>query len=136
MRRITLWGLSTVAALVLLLSYRTSTAGPSAGDVTQVSADTLRGTGATTYPGSVAITKRGPVQVAIAVVDGRLVAVAVLASPTNGDYDIKVNAHALPLLEEQALAAQSADIDTVSGATVTSDGYRESLQAAIDAAKL
>jgi uncharacterized protein with FMN-binding domain len=42
---------------------------------------------------------------------------------------------ALPLLRESALKAQSADIDTVSGATATSDGYKQSLQAALDGAK-
>ncbi|WP_208614616.1 FMN-binding protein, partial [Streptomyces regalis] len=40
---------------------------------------------------------------------------------------------AVPKLIAETLEAQSADIDTVSGATITSDGYRESLQAAIDA---
>lgn len=40
---------------------------------------------------------------------------------------------AVPQLIEETLQAQSADIDTVSGATITSDGYKESLQAAIDA---
>ena len=39
---------------------------------------------------------------------------------------------AVPVLIEETLAAQSADIDTVSGATITSDAYKESLQAAID----
>ena len=41
---------------------------------------------------------------------------------------------AAPTLRREALAAQSAKIDTVSGATYTSEGYRQSLQAAIDAA--
>ena len=40
---------------------------------------------------------------------------------------------AVPKLIAETLEAQSADIDTVSGATITSDGYKESLQAAIDA---
>ncbi len=39
---------------------------------------------------------------------------------------------AVPTLIEETLEAQSADIDTVSGATITSDGYTESLQAALD----
>lgn len=50
--------------------------------------------------------------------------------------DRQINARALPVLTEETVAAQSADIDTVSGATVTSDGYRESLQVAFDAAHL
>ncbi|WP_347405358.1 ferric reductase-like transmembrane domain-containing protein [Micromonospora sp. WMMD980] len=46
------------------------------------------------------------------------------------------NDYAVPILRQEALTAQSARIDSVSGATVTSDGYRESLQSAIDAAHL
>jgi uncharacterized protein with FMN-binding domain len=42
----------------------------------------------------------------------------------------------LPRLVQETMTAQSAHIDTVSGATVTSQGYRQSLQAAIDAAHL
>ena len=45
-----------------------------------------------------------------------------------------INAHAGPLLLQRTLIAQGADIDTVSGATYTSDGYRESLQSALDQA--
>ena len=50
--------------------------------------------------------------------------------------DVEINAQALPVLRQETLAKQSADIDAVSGATVTSDGYKESLQSALDAAKL
>lgn len=46
------------------------------------------------------------------------------------------NARALHILTRETITAQSADIDTVSGATVTTDGYKESLQAALDAAHL
>jgi uncharacterized protein with FMN-binding domain len=46
-----------------------------------------------------------------------------------------INAHAEPILREEALEAGSAKIDVVSGATYTSESYRDSLQAAIDAAR-
>jgi uncharacterized protein with FMN-binding domain len=139
MRRITLWGLSTVAALVLLFSYRTSTVGPAGGQYATLAsngADALRDAGARTYPGSVVQTRRGPVQVSIVIIDRRIADIAVPISPTDSDRSRDLNARALPLLREQALEAQSADIDSVSGATITSDAYRESLQAAIDAAHL
>ena len=85
MRRITLWLLSTVAALVLLFSYRTSTmGGGSASSAIAVSgdggaaADTgSASTAGTTYKGSVAQTRWGPVQVAITVSDGKITTVAV-----------------------------------------------------------
>jgi len=58
-----------------------------------------------------------------------------LAANANG-RDRQINSYALPILKQETLSAQSADIDTVSGATVTTEGYVESLQAALDAAHL
>ncbi|GIE53671.1 FMN-binding protein [Amorphoplanes nipponensis] len=140
MRRITLWLFSTVAALVLLFSYRTSTGSPAPAGAAQTTtatgpAATAAG-GGKTYTGSVAATRWGDVQVAITVTDGRITDVAVPVYPSGNGKDQEINAYALPVLRQETLAAQNADIDTVSGATVTSDGYRESLQAALDAAHL
>jgi uncharacterized protein with FMN-binding domain len=56
--------------------------------------------------------------------------------PSGNGRDREINAYALPVLRQETLAAQSATIDAVSGATVTSEGYRESLQSALDAAHL
>jgi uncharacterized protein with FMN-binding domain len=88
------------------------------------------------YDGSVASTRFGPVQVRITVADGKITDVTVLTAPDRDRRDQEIIAYALPILRDEALQAQNADIDTVSGATYTSDGYRESLQAAIDAAHL
>lgn len=166
MRRITLWALSTVAAVVLLFSYRTSTMGPAGaqtspssgsndrsgasgpGSRSGTSPEAARSSPATAgrasrttaagrdYRGEVAQTQWGPVQVAITVRNGRIAEVEVLAHPTGSRRSDDINAYALPILRKDTLTAQSADVDTVSGATVTSDGYRRSLQAAIDAAHL
>jgi uncharacterized protein with FMN-binding domain len=140
MRRITLWLLSTVAALVLLFSYRTSTMGREAPapDVALEDVDSGAATssGATTYKGSTAQTRWGPVQVTISVADGKITGIDVPVYPNGNGRDRQINAYALPILKQETLAAQSADIDSVSGATVTSDGYMESLQAALDAAHL
>ncbi len=46
----------------------------------------------------------------------------------------RINSQAVPILNQETVQAQSAQIDTVSGATYTSDGYIKSLQSAIDAA--
>ena len=151
MRRITLWLLSTVAALALLFSYRTSTMG--LGGTTVIAGDpggatsagggggngTTTNAGASgggTYNGSVAQTRWGPVQVTITVANGKITAVDVPTYPTGNRRDQQINAYAIPILRQETLAAQSADIDTVSGATVTSEGYIHSLQAALDAAHL
>ncbi|WP_446216081.1 FMN-binding protein [Micromonospora sp. IBHARD004] len=75
-------------------------------------------------------------QVQITVSAGKITDVTALRVPDGNHRDQEINDYAVPILRQQALAAQSAQIDTVSGATVTSDGYRESLQSAIDATHL
>jgi major membrane immunogen (membrane-anchored lipoprotein) len=91
---------------------------------------------ATTVAGSVASTRWGDVQVTITVTDGKITAVDVPEYPTANGKDRQINASALPILKQETLSAQSADIDMVSGATVTSEGYVESLQSALDEAGL
>jgi uncharacterized protein with FMN-binding domain len=135
MRRITLWMLSTVAVLVLLFSYRTST-NSSATAATTAAVATGSGGSGTTYTGDTASTRWGDVQVQITVADGKITAVSVPVYPTENGRDQEINASAIPTLVQETLDAQSAKIDTVSGATVTSDGYLESLQSALDAAHL
>jgi uncharacterized protein with FMN-binding domain len=140
MRRITLWLFSTVAALVLLFSYRTSTgagvSAPGTAAVAPLSGDDGGSSGGTSYAGSTAQTQWGPVQVTIVVSGGKITEVRVPVYPNGNRRDEEINAQALPVLRQETLDKQSADIDAVSGATVTSDGYRESLQAALDAAHL
>ena len=87
-----------------------------------------------TYTGSAADTMYGPVQVRITVSGGKLTDVAVLQVPDNGRYESEIVADALPILHSEALSAQSANIDIVSGATFTSQGYAQSLQSALDQA--
>jgi uncharacterized protein with FMN-binding domain len=88
--------------------------------------------------GQSALTRYGPVQVQVTISSSRITAVKTLASPSSGDRDRDraISAFALPILQREAIAAQSGTIDTVSGATFTSDGYRRSLQSALDAAHL
>jgi uncharacterized protein with FMN-binding domain len=91
-------------------------------------------TGNVVVNGSVAKTRWGPVQVRVTIAGGKITEVTVLQQPNGNREDRQINGYALPQLREQVLTAQSAQIDGVSGATVTSDGYRESLQAALDSA--
>jgi uncharacterized protein with FMN-binding domain len=88
----------------------------------------------TTYSGSVAHTRWGPVQVKITVHAGKITKVTILQQPNGSRRDTEINSQALPILIDETVKAQSADIDMVSGATVTSDGYLRSLQAALDEA--
>jgi uncharacterized protein with FMN-binding domain len=80
-------------------------------------------------------TPYGIVQVAALVRGGRLEDVRVLQAPSTDANSQRITGQATPQLRDEALAAQSARIDSVAGATYTSDGYRRSLQSAIDAAR-
>ena len=140
MTRIVSWLLGTATAVTLLFSYHTSTSGPATASETVVAAPAApqpSGSGtATTVTGSTASTRWGDVQVSITVTDGKITAVDVPEYPTENGKDREINADALPVLTQETLAAQSADIDMVSGATVTSQGYLQSLQSALDKAGL
>ena len=180
MRRITLWMLSTISALVLLFSYHTSTnarsktsivapqtgtdtataaagttsstesagttssTGTTAGSASSGSAlsaaassgSTASGTAATTIDGDVVSTRYGNVQVQITVSGGKITHSVVLQVPWNNPKDQQINSRAVPVLNAEAVDAQSAQIDMVSGATYTSQAYLQSLQSAIDKANL
>ncbi len=86
--------------------------------------------------GPVVGTQWGPVQVQLRVSNGRVTAADAIQYPSGNDTDAQINSYAIPVLNQEVVAAQSAQIDAVSGATVTSEGYLQSLQAAIDAAHL
>ena len=141
--RIVLWVLSTVSSLVLLLGYHTSTAGPSPTASAVVasaggagtSPGSGSGSGSQVVTGSVASTQWGPVQVQVTLDSGgAITAVQVLQQPSGNPKDDEINSYALPQLVQETLDAQSAQIDMVSGATVTSTGYQQSLQSALDQA--
>jgi uncharacterized protein with FMN-binding domain len=156
-RRVSLWLTATIAIVVLLFTYHTSTTGRTAqtvavgtaapGVVTTQGTDPTATTDPTSTPstgtgtsskvkanGSVADTRWGPVQVQVTISSGKITDVQALIYPNGNGRDEEINAYALPQLRQQVLTAQSGDIQGVSGATVTSDGYRESLQAALSAA--
>ncbi|GAA1123805.1 hypothetical protein GCM10009630_22160 [Kribbella jejuensis] len=86
--------------------------------------------------GSVVQTQYGPVQVEVTARGGRIVDAHTLQHPSGDGQTDRINSYAVPQLNQETMAAQNAHIDTVSGATFTSGGYRQSLQAALDAAHL
>ena len=95
-----------------------------------------RTTAATTVVvnGAPADTQYGPVQVQIRIRAHRIIRADAIDYPQGGSRDREINSYAIPQLDQETMNAQSANIDTVSGATYTSDGYRRSLQSALDAA--
>jgi uncharacterized protein with FMN-binding domain len=89
---------------------------------------------AQTIDGPVVNTRFGPVQVEITVDGSQVTEVAALQLPDGDRRSAQISSRVEDTLASQALQAQSASIDGVSGATYTSEAYAESLQAALDAA--
>ena len=83
--------------------------------------------------GQVAQTQYGPVQVRITVSGGKITKAEAVQAPSGGTSDQKT-ALSVPKLNQEAVAAGNATIDSVSGATYTSTGYKQSLQSALDQA--
>ncbi|MEU9407009.1 FMN-binding protein [Streptomyces sp. NPDC048281] len=121
----------SIAGLIPVWRYEpsiggtTSTASSAAETAPSSSATSASGT---VVKGTTIDTDKGPVQVQVTFDGDKITAVKMLQQPNHPQTTA-----AVPVLISETLKAQSADIDTVSGATITSDGYRESLQAAIDA---
>jgi uncharacterized protein with FMN-binding domain len=124
----------SVAGLIPLWRYApsqdtgSSSATAAAAPASTPSVSSSGGTTTTVVSGSTLDTEKGPVQVEVTFSGDRIASVRMLRQPNHPQTTA-----AVPKLIEETLQAQSADIDTVSGATITSDGYKESLQAAIDA---
>ncbi|MFH9549713.1 FMN-binding protein [Streptomyces sp. NPDC051445] len=141
LRRVVLATAATVSGIVLLLSLKPSSdpgaaqaAGAGAGAAAQDAAQ--GGSGAVvsgTMTGDAAQTQYGAVQVRITVVDNKITKAEAVQAPKGGTSDQKT-ALAVPKLNADVVAKQSANVDTVSGATYTSEGYKKSLQSAIDKA--
>jgi uncharacterized protein with FMN-binding domain len=123
----------TGAAPTTSPSGGTSSGGTAAGGT---AADgTTSSSGSTTATGPEVDTRFGPVQVSVTVVNGQVTDVTALELPSGGRSG-QISREAEPILHDEALSAQSASIDGVSGATYTSLAYEQSLQAALDAAGL
>ena len=116
-------------------SGSTSGSGTSSGS-SGSSGSTSTSSAAKTYAGDAVMTRYGNVQVQITVKDGKITAAEVLQVPWNDRHDQMINSAAVPVYNQEAVSAQSAQIDVVSGATYTWDGYTQSLQSAIDQANL
>jgi uncharacterized protein with FMN-binding domain len=140
-RRIVLAIGGTAAGLVMLLTrpnhaILANGTSPATGAASGTTSVAVGATTGRTYDGKVASTQWGPVQVRITVSGGKVVGATALQVPSGNGRDAQINGYAVPILNSEAVAAGTANIDTVSGATVTSVGYITSLQAAINAAGL
>ena len=91
--------------------------------------------GAKVLTGAVDNTSYGPMQVQVTMAGSKITGVKVLQQTNTGSLSQQIDANAIPQLTEETLAAQSARIDAVSGASYTSAGYIKSLQSALDQAR-
>ena len=136
----------TAAALVLLLSFKTpyvaavpgaNAANGGAGGAGAPAAGTagtarVRSTYSGQLTGNAVQIPFGVVQVQVTIQNGTITDVQALQLPNDRGHSAEVSSYAGPQLRSEALAAQSAQIDTISGATYTSEGYIQSLQSALD----
>ncbi|MFF6983260.1 FMN-binding protein [Streptomyces sp. NPDC008343] len=137
-RRVVLAGAATVSGIVLLLSLKPATdpgSAQAAGVGAPPAASAQGGAQAAsgTVTGDAAQTQYGAVQVRLTVANGKITKAEAVQAPKGGQSD-QVTANAVPKLNQAVVTAQSANVDAVSGATYTSNGYKKSVQSAIDKA--
>ncbi|MER7407064.1 FMN-binding protein [Streptomyces sp. NPDC000070] len=138
-RRAVLAGAATVSGIVLLLSLKPASDPGSAqaagGQLPPAAAGQAPQGGVNgAVTGDAAQTQYGAVQVRLTMSNGKITQAEAVQAPKGGRSD-QITASSVPRLNQAAVAAQSADIDAVSGATYTSAGYKQSLQSALDKAK-
>jgi uncharacterized protein with FMN-binding domain len=153
MRRVLVTVVATIVGLVLLLQFKIHPARPTAGGLATLNSNPT-GVGSNPRPsptttassqrhrrvapksrtitGQTVQTQYGPVQVQIVETGGRLTNIKALQLPNSESRSVEIAANAAPILRNEALQANSARINVVSGATYTSDGYAQSLQSALD----
>lgn len=132
---------TTVAAVALLVTFDASSrvdgavaGGTGGGNGSAVApAASTSSAGSRTITGQAVSTRYGTVQVAITVQAGRITDVTAVQLPTDA-HSAQISQSAAAILRQEVLSAQSAQVDAVSGATYTSQGYLQSLQGALDQA--
>lgn len=122
----------SVAAPAAGGSRATTAAGPAATPRATTGATVAYADG--TWTGPAVDEPWGPFQVEAVVSGGKLTEVVLVTSPADR-HSSRINSQAVPALTQEAIAAQGASVDLVSGATWTSESYTTSLQAALDQAR-
>jgi uncharacterized protein with FMN-binding domain len=113
---------STVTPVTTTPSAPSSSSSPSSGSSTK-----------TVTSGAIS-TQYGNVQLKVTISGGKITDIQPVQLPSDDPKSSSISGYAEPLLRQSALSAQSGNIDTVSGATYTSDGYKTALQSALDQA--
>src|SRR5215210_3621999 len=129
---------ATVAGTAGVLAFhaqapavRTATA-TTATPAATATATATSGSGSGTATGDAVDTQYGPAQVKVTVKNGKIVAVEAVQLQNSEPRSQQISSSAAPILQEEILSTQSADVDAVSGATFTSGSYLQSVQSALD----
>jgi uncharacterized protein with FMN-binding domain len=143
MRRAPLVLTATAAGFAATLGFHAHAKTPTtaAGSSTTTSAPASSSGSSSSASGSgktvtsdVISTRYGNVQLTVTISGGKITSVQALQLPSTDPKSSEISSYSEPLLRQSALSKQSANIDVVSGATYTSDGYKTALQSALDKA--
>lgn len=144
-------GLAGVGGLIALLTYHPTSGSPAASTDVPLSASSSPNSSSPaspspsssattaaykngTYTGSAVNVSYGTVQVQAVIASGKITAINVLQMPNDSSHAQQLTAQAKPILVQEALTAQSSDVDAVSGATLDSEGFDQSLADALSQA--
>ena len=134
MRRSPIVLAATIAGTAGVLAFHPQT--PAVQNATasapSTSSSSSSGSGTGTATGAAIDTQYGSAQVRVTVKNGKIVTIEPLQLQSNDPHSQQISSSAAPILQQEALAKQSADVDAVSGATYTSASYTQSLQSALD----
>jgi uncharacterized protein with FMN-binding domain len=112
-----------------------SAASPSASSSPSAATTTSTGPKDGSYTGASEQTPFGNVQVKITISGGKITAVTALQLTDQGGRSVQISNYAAPILRQEVLSSQSANVSNVNGATYTTEGYLSSVQSALDKAK-
>lgn len=120
-------------------SLSTNTGSSSSAGSTSTTGTGTPSSGSTTYKdgaytGSLADAYYGNVQVSVTISGGKITDVRFLQYPNTHQTSVIINQQAMPYLKQEAIQAQSANVQIVSGATFTSQAFQQSLQSALSQA--
>jgi uncharacterized protein with FMN-binding domain len=88
------------------------------------------------FTGSPITSQFSTIQVEVTVFANKITGISLVQDSDDEEHSAQIDSYAIPILKSEALSAQSANIDSVSGATFTSESYTQSLQSALDQAGL
>jgi uncharacterized protein with FMN-binding domain len=126
---------ATIAGTAGVLAFHPHAAavqGAASPAATPTTTATTTTSGSQTATGEAVPTQYGSAQVRVTVENGKIVKLEALQLQGNEPRSVAISGAAEPILRQEVLAAQSAQVDAVSGATFTSDSYLQSVQSALD----